>query len=414
MKVKTVSHYNCVIKVGFLNKLGENMKSNRGVLSVLCIGVAILFAGCQENSTQSIEDSLETVPMVSAIQGAQNTTATVNDGNKSYFEVDFSGIIPNEYLDNGTREAWCIAYDTPISSNGSIHEGLRISLAEGERWQPIRRLLGIKNQLLEDDPNLTFREIQVAIWALRDFPKFDLDNIPVDEIPQTMVRNGQFNFSKSKVKAIVERVTSPTVNREKSNTPLLSSNGDEETQLCVVETDSDTQTLITPCGDTFWAYGEISFREVYGDGQWGWAYIFRPDENNNFSDTTPLIAGAGQDDGTLSAEDLEDHWVGELETTLDKSSDPNILSITYNAAEGIPFGIAHLWAGCDYETELPVNNGGSIPPGTLPFQYDPDEFFSEYTFNLTIGEENDYQNLQIAECEDDVYHIAAHGVVGDD
>lgn len=380
----------------------------RVVLSISLLAIGTFFlAGCQENSTSSgIEESLETVPKVTAIDGAQNASIKVNKGTESsYFTMDFSNIEPNNYINNGIYEGWCIAYDKPIDSDGQVQENLKLSLAEDERWQPIRRLLGIKDHLLANNPDITYREIQVAIWALRDFPKFDLDKISVDDIPSRMVTNGEFNFSKEQVRNIVAEVKNQTTQKSKSEVLTTQSYDDElEKEICVVETDSDTQTVIVPCDETFWAFGEINFRKD-SSGKWGWVYVTTLNEENNFASSTPLIAGAGKDDGTYTAEDLEDLWVGWLNVSLNQSE----LTITYAATGGYLYEEAHLWIGCSYEEEGGQN---STTPGQFPFKYEPDELFSEYTFGLEIGSENDFENNQIAACENNEYYIAAHGVVG--
>ncbi|MCW9711705.1 hypothetical protein LQ318_02205 [Aliifodinibius salicampi] len=381
------------------------MKIKRVILSVslLVIG-GIYLTGCEDNSTTGIEDSLETVPKVTAIEGAQNVDLKVNKGTNSYFTMDFSNIEPNNYINNGIYEGWCIAYDKPIDSDGQVQENLKLSLAEDERWQPIRRLLGIKDHLLANNPDITYREIQVAIWALRDFPKFDLDKISVDDIPSRMVTNGEFNFSKEQVRNIVAEVKNQTTQKSKSDGLTAQSYDELEKEICVVETDSDTQTVIVPCDETFWAFGEINFRKD-SSGKWGWVYVTTLNEENNFASSTPLIAGAGKDDGTYTAEDLEDLWVGWLNVSLNQSE----LSITYAATGGYLYEEAHLWIGCSYEEEGGQN---TTTPGQFPFKYEPDELFSEYTFSLEIGSENDFENNQIAACENNEYYIAAHGVVG--
>jgi hypothetical protein len=384
------------------------MKIKRVLLgmSLLILG-GFYFTACEESSTTgtSIEKSLEIVPKVTPIEGAQNASIKVNkDNQNSYFTIDFSNIEPNGYIANGIREGWCIAYDKPIDSNGAIQEGLKISLAEDERWQPIRRLLGVKDKLLANNPDITYREIQVAIWALRDFPKFDLDKISVEEIPSRLVTDGNFNFDKQLVRDIVQamRNNDYSLLKSKTNRQFNESYDDLSKEICVIETDSDTQTVIVPCDETFWAFGEINFRKD-SSGQWGWVYISTLNEDNDFTSSTPLIAGAGKDDGTYTAEDLEDLWVGSLDVSLDDDK----LLISYNATGGYQYAEAHLWVGCNYEEEE-----SPAAPGQFPFKYEADELFTEYTFSLTIGDENDYENNQIQSCENNKYHIAAHGVVG--
>jgi hypothetical protein len=384
----------------------------RGILTtfVLLLTGAFTFYACDNVSDQAIEESLEVIPEVTPIQGAQNSTVTVSDGDQSYFKIDFSNIVPNEFIDNSTREAWCIDYKKPIASGGAVHEGLSISYATGERWQPIRRLVGMKDNILENNPEVTYREIQVAIWALLDFPKFDIDKITVDNIPRRMVSNGEFNFDREIAKNLVNLAVSGNTSTQRSLIANSESAEKDGVELCVVVTDSDTQTVIVPCKDTFWAFGQVSFLdgtdELFTDkGQWGWVFKFYSQDKN--PDSTPLIAGAGGDKNLLSSNDLSDHWIGFLNVELDNNS----LSVEYEAYEQNEIKEAHLWVGCNYITELPVEGQqNNVPPGQLPFSHKPDNPFGSYTFELTIGDSNDHANNQIASCPNGEYHIAAHGV----
>lgn len=386
---------------------------SRGILvlitSVIISGLIFVSCDVTSENNRNIEETLEVLPKVTPITGASSATITVNNGTKSYFEIDFDDVIANQYIDNSKREAWCIAYNQPIGSGGAQYEGLQVSYAEGERWQPIRNLLSMKDSYLQENSEATYREVQVAIWALLDFPKFDIDAIKTDQIPSRMLTDGQFNFSKSIAKDLVELAKRGNQNQASKSLQSDTSAESDGVELCVVETDSETQTVIVPCKDTFWAWGEVSFRdgsnETFDDqGQWGWVYFFRSQDENPAS--TPLIAGAGQDDGTLTAEDLQDHWVGFLNVEVSG----NKLTVEYEASGFNQFKEAHLWVGCDYTTDLPLS-GSNVPPGQLPFSYEPSgDYFTSYTFEFTIASENDYDNNQIKACPDGIYQMAAHGV----
>jgi hypothetical protein len=99
----------------------------RGIITTFTLLLAgvLTFYACDNISDQGIQESLEVIPEVTPIQGAQNSTVTVSDGTQSYFKIDFSNIVANEYIDNSTREAWCIDYRKPIASGGAVHESLQ-------------------------------------------------------------------------------------------------------------------------------------------------------------------------------------------------------------------------------------------------------------------------------------------------
>lgn len=375
------------------------MKRVRRILLSLLVVAGGLFylSACEQNSTSNIEESLDVVPDLTLIEGAENTTISLEESEESYFKADFSNIKPNNIINDGSREAWCIHWDTPIATDAA-HNNIRLYSTYGEeRWKPLNYFLNIKDQLREKDPEITFREVQVTIWSLMDFPEFDLEKISSDQInDDRLFKNGYPLFDKDKIKDILEHIFDKYKDWKY---------GRGKKFAVVAETPSDKQTIITIGDDTFWAYGQISFRgELFkdtfnknGNGQWGWVYIFEPGEEN--PSTTPLIAGGGDDDGTKSAEEVGTN-VGDLVVTKDGDD----LEVTYSAAGNYLFSETHLFVGCAL-TDLPVTGGGGVAPGSFPYKYDTSdndgEYFTSATYTIVVSSFS---------CSD-TYYIAAHGVV---
>ena len=157
-------------------------------------------------SDNKLAESLEPVEEVSLISGAENSTIIVNKGNQSYFSIDFDNIEPNDVIQNGTGEGWCIDWRKSIDSNGGNYNGIELYstfLVEG--WKSINYLLNIKENLIANNPEITWREIQVAIWSLRANPEFNLNEVAVENLPGRMVNSdGQPNFSYDKVQEILD------------------------------------------------------------------------------------------------------------------------------------------------------------------------------------------------------------------
>ena len=168
----------------------------------------IAFTSCNDSTTTApITDSLDPISEVSLIPGAENSTIIVNRSSETYFSVEFMNISSNKIIGNDIREGWCIDWQKPIDSNGGIYTNIPLySTFNVEKWNPLNFLLNIKEQLKADDPEITFREIQIAIWSLRGFPKFDLDTINIQEIHGRMHDNGVPTFSAEKVKEILQIV----------------------------------------------------------------------------------------------------------------------------------------------------------------------------------------------------------------
>lgn len=184
------------------------------LLSVLLLVTILTMSSCDYNTNTDLETSLAPYLELAAIEEASNTTLTIRKGESagldSYFAFDVSNIRSNSIISEGLVEGWCLEWDKPIASNNDRHDGVEAYSTYGSTtWKPANYLMSIKNQLKKDDPTLTYREIQVALWSLIEVPRFDLDQVlSSGRMPSRLMSNGQPNFSVNKVKEIVDRVRS--------------------------------------------------------------------------------------------------------------------------------------------------------------------------------------------------------------
>jgi hypothetical protein len=190
-----------------------NKLSNISFLMLLLI--AVLATSCDNNlNNTDIEDTLAPYLELDAIEEASNTTLTIrrgtSDGLDSYFAFDVSNVGNNSIISEGLVEGWCLEWDKPIAQNNDRHDGVEAYSTFGsEKWKPVNYLMSIKDKLKREDPSLTYKEIQVAIWSLIDVPRFNVDEVlAAGRMPSRMMTNGQPNFSVPKVKDIVNRVRS--------------------------------------------------------------------------------------------------------------------------------------------------------------------------------------------------------------
>ncbi len=383
----------------------------RGIIALLSILIAsvLMFAACDVISEKGVQDSLEVVPNVSPVQGAQNASITVNRGANSYFTVNIENLDYNLKVSEGMNEAWCIAWNSPISSNNDRYDGIGVYSTRGDKnFEPINRLFTVKNRLVKNDPGITYKEIQVAIWTLLDHPKFDMNDN--SHLSSRFLTDGQPNFDKDRVTSIVDYVLGRSTSANKLFANHEHELNEPEQEVCILKTDRDTQTLIVPCDDTFWAFGTVyNFRDA-DNGQWGWVFGGDVDAawvpNGTIYDGTYLIRGAGLDDGTVTDPNVfEDNWIGRLE--LEK--DGNDLLLTYESWDDVhDFGYKMnklaLWVGCDFDDEadgLPFKGKvKNVPPGLLLYKYEEAEPFSSVTFRIDVS--------NLGHCVDE-YQIAAHG-----
>jgi hypothetical protein len=217
----------------------------------LCYGLimllfgALLFNACENTSTNSVtlEESLDLFTDLAPVEGASNSTFTINRGKDltrdGYFEINVSNFESNELVKTGRYGAWCIEWKKPIRSSNDEHTGVKLYSTSGQnKWKPLTYFFSIKNDLSKEDPSLTYREYQAVIWSLAGYmgvaPEFDLDKLKNSEIPSRLKQNGQPIVDKDKVRTIVNRVkgeySDATVNLPGGNDGLIiaETNGDEQ------------------------------------------------------------------------------------------------------------------------------------------------------------------------------------------
>ncbi|MCA1802733.1 MAG: DUF3466 family protein [Rhodothermaceae bacterium] len=364
------------------------------IMCALIAGLFLTITSCDNYQPVSLQDSVQGVPFVKLIDGAENSTITLTKGTDSYFRLEISNIDPNDHILPGLAKAWCIDWRTPISTG--VHDGIRLHSSYGDKsLKPVNYLLNIKGALMAQDQDLTYKEIQVAIWSLLHYPEFNLNKIKAEQLPSDMVRDGKPDFDRRKAEQIVMHV----------NSNVDSFTYTSATRYAVVaETPSNTQTLIIEVGESVWAYGQHSFRNRalmdqlgvtgQGKGQWGWIYEF---DSGSFSASTELIAGGGNDNGTMPADQVGT-TIGSMELSKSGSS----LKITFRAFPEYLLGDYHLWAGCSLDDFPRAGNSGNVAPGRFPHTYDGDPQNSQ-SFTVDLSELNCDGNIFIAAHAGELY-----------
>lgn len=183
----------------------------KGILALAATLLISIFyiSACDNNVGSTLEESIEPYLELNEIDGASNATVTINRGENagldSYFAFDVKNVGNNGLLKEGLTEGWCLGWDRAIAQNNDTHNGVEMYSTYGsEKWKPVNYLMNIKDDLKDEDPELTYKEIQVAIWSLMDEPKFDLDKVLENgEMPPRLMNDGQPDFSTTKVKNII-------------------------------------------------------------------------------------------------------------------------------------------------------------------------------------------------------------------
>lgn len=374
------------------------------VIAAVCVGLLAAFISCESNTSPGIEESFDVIKDVSAISNAQNVSMNLQDNStrEAHFTVELSNIEPNNLINNGIKEAWCIDWEEPAIKGPQ--DGVKLYSTKGrEGWQELNYFLSIKNKLKRQDPALTWKEIQVVVWSLVQFKPFDVDQMGTyKNLDQRFFKDGAYQFDVQKVKNIISTVKNDLSPNSKNKS--LKEVSSYEVFAVIVE--NDGQTVIVEGEETFWAFGtDYCFRSDDGQ-QWGWVYGFDAGSEHN-SETTPLVAGAGLSNcPDETVEETGGTIVGDV--TITKSGDE--LTITFVAIGDIVFDVVHIDVGCNLDElkERIINKGENAAPGRFPIAYSDDEdgeYFTEVTFTVSISD-NDLDDC----INSDRLYFAIHGV----
>jgi len=340
--------------------------SKKTFISLLGVMVfSFIYISACENPGNSLEESVAPYLELQSVDGASNATITVNRGEAqdldSYFAIDLSNIDPNGLVTEGMTEGWCLDWGIPIRQNNDVHTGVKMFNTFGsEKWKPANYLMNIKDELQKNDPELTYREIQVALWSLIEVPAFDMDKaLSEGTMPSRMMKNASPNFDVDKTKQIVNRVKAKATEFEyKPGTPVI----------VYSQVSEDQQPVAGVYGETAWAYAstpggsvdsnistEFCGNSDFQGNNWGWTNgTFEDDVSGTFD----VIAGAGKCDLTKGT------MVGTFEFTYANG----VLNYTLNLSVDNDFSELQIHAGNEL---LPMKNGKyTTAPGQLGYSKD--------------------------------------------
>lgn len=175
------------------------------LLLTFILFTGVLLIGCNQENPVSFEESSERIPSLVPISGGQNATLSARSNRSvSYFTFEVGNISENPHISGGNFEGWCAVYNAPIKTDGTQYTGVKLysTTSDRNKWQKVNYLLNNSEYHTGLD-NVTYKEIQVAIWALLDFPAFDLNNLSAQNLPSSFINNGEPAFDVALVKAIV-------------------------------------------------------------------------------------------------------------------------------------------------------------------------------------------------------------------
>lgn len=354
------------------------MRRTKKRLPILLLTViALMLSSCEQSSQVSLSESFKYIKTVTPIQGAQNTTMSLaaETNPSSFFEVTLE--------DGSVREGWCVEWNDDYVKGEQ--KGVKLYSTKGHpAWKTLNYFMSIKDQLMIDDPSLTYREIQVIIWSLIDNPSFDVDKISeYEHMPSSIYSNGEAHFDVQKVKDIVADFRSNMINTQpktlanQQGVTLIHNNGQtimmgDETAFAVKTVARNGQPAVdadySTCFDDE-IIANVSFN------RWGWTN--GPISEGSGEQTYDIYASAGQCDlskGTL---------VGELTATYANGT----LTVTYRMTEESFFTDAlytlletHLYVGSAPYPQM-KNNKYTVAPGQYGNQHMHNDI-TEYSYEV--------------------------------
>lgn len=162
---------------------------------ILIFIVTGIFVACESTThVDGVEESLQTIPNLNLVEGAENIVATVNrDRDKSNFKITLDGMKEVSGITPGQYDAFCALWDVPINSENGSYGDVSLYSIEGESyWQGINYLINNLETYYKDNKDLTWLEVQIALWSVMDHKTFDLNTIPESDLP-VYVKDGDYN-----------------------------------------------------------------------------------------------------------------------------------------------------------------------------------------------------------------------------
>ena len=336
-------------------------------IGTIIIGVLFAFSSCEQSTSTTFEESFQSVKQVTPLIGAQNTKMDLQlgDQNDSFFTVSLN--------DGSAKEAWCIEWNEDASFG--LNEGTELFSTKGQdAWKELNYFMAIKDDLKAQDPELTYKEIQVVIWSLIDKPSFDVDKISTYEnISERIYKDGQPQFDVQKVKDIVNDVHQ-YFEENKNKSWFWWWN------YFLVFIQNDGQTVMVE-SETAYAYGGEPLAKCFIDevpnlssNKWGWTNGPLTEGEYEFD----MYAGAGQCDinkGTLVGKLIVDYSGGTAVVTYRMTETSDFTDELYTLIA------TQLHIGNDL---LPTKKNGSYTaaPGQYGYVDTDHEDITEFTYTV--------------------------------
>lgn len=345
--------------------------------------VAFAFMSCEQNVVGTFEDAIDRVPNVQTITGAENVTLNVtNDRDRSYFRVSVSNIAPNSDIANGVYYAWCVELDKPLSTGQNLDGAKLFSTRKDAAFNKVAYIINNRYTLERENPGLSWREIQVAIWVITDSPDMTLGSI-ADRISIEGYNESYVNNIISDVKS---NGSSFTPGMQHTNLILMDAGNDE--QLIVGESNTAWARMNNDPDDFLYAFNpDPDDPSIVAGGNWATYIKVIPND-----DPQVFYLYAGQT-----------NWVG----LLNVSRDADNLYVEFDLFDDYRLNITHVHVGLEFPDDFPTAGNPWDNPQIGQFDYG-----DSYDYVQNVTETIPFDSFYWDDLGQELL-IAAHAVVWD-
>jgi hypothetical protein len=222
--------------------------SNKLLRGLLCLAAgSMLFTACdQATGTDNLEETMASVPHLNLVEGADQAVVTVNrDRATSNFSVTLDNVSADSEIGPGTYASFCALWDVSIDSNGGMYGDVKIHSIEDEPyWDGINYMVNRLNRYYAEYEELTWLDVQIAMWSVMDHKEFDLGTIPEEDLPGD-VREGDYSIEL--VEALIQDVLENKDNFDESMAAF--------TAYYAEVPDAQDQIIIRPGADIDMVFG---------------------------------------------------------------------------------------------------------------------------------------------------------------
>jgi probable HAF family extracellular repeat protein len=177
---------------------------------LLALAALFIFASCGDDQGFNVIDPGLTDNNIelSLLDGGDNATLDIMKGENSYLDLAVRNTGSNSHISTGIKQGWALQWESSVNNDTTYESVTLYSTYDEDYWKPLNYLLNNREEIVENNPGIGYREMQAAVWMLLDFTEFSPESSNATDLPGDMQANGQYNFDLDRVQQIVDMAIS--------------------------------------------------------------------------------------------------------------------------------------------------------------------------------------------------------------